>query len=107
MMKQRLLGMLGFAMRAGKLVIGTELVCRALPRKDKGRLYLVVTACDASDASKKKIGTKCEFYGVKNVEIAMTADELGAHLGKTYTPVCVGICDEGFAREIELAAGEP
>ncbi len=99
---QRLLGMLGFAMRAGKLIIGTEMVCKAM--KKKGSVLLVAVASDASEGTRKKISSKCEFYGIKTVQINMRTDELGAHLGKTYTPACVGIADRGFAEQIEKAA---
>ena len=100
---KRLLGMLGFAMRAGKLIIGTELVTKALPRQGAGRVRLVAIAADVSAATLKRITSKCEFYGIRSVSIDMTTEELGAHLGKTYTPACVGVCDDGFAKEIEKA----
>ena len=96
--EERLRGMLGFAMRAGKLVIGTETVCKSLSLKAKPRL--VVIASDVSAATLKKIVTKCEFYQVKSVQINIGADELGDLLGKTYSPAAVGIMDEGFAEQI-------
>ena len=34
-------------------------------------------------------------------EIGISTDELGALLGKTYTPAAIALCDEGFAKEIE------
>ena len=95
----RLRGMLGFAMRAGKVMIGTETVCKALATKQKPKL--VVIASDVSDGTKKKIFTKCEFYEVKSVQINIGADELGDLLGKTYSPAVVGIMDEGFAEQID------
>ena len=95
----RLRGMLGFAMRAGKIIIGTEGVCKALATKQKPRL--VVIASDVSLGTKKKIFTKCEFYEVKSVQINIGADELGDLLGKTYSPAAVGIMDEGFAEQID------
>ena len=98
----RLRGMLGFAMRAGKLVIGTEQVCIAM--KKRGTVRLVATARDASDGTKKKIQTKCEFYGIETVQLNMTTDELGAIFGKPYAPACVAITDEGFAKEIKAAS---
>ena len=94
--------MLGFAMRAGKLVIGTEQVCVAM--KKRGAVRLAAIAADASDGTKKKIFSKCEFYGIETVQLNMTTDELGAILGKTYAPACVGITDEGFARQIKAAS---
>ena len=95
----RLRGMLGFAMRAGKIIIGTEGVCKALATKQKPRL--VVIASDVSLGTKKKIFTKCEFYEVKSVQINIGADELGDLLGKTYSPATICVMDKGFAREIE------
>lgn len=96
--EQRLRGMLGFAMRAGKVAIGTETVCAAMAAKARPRLVLI--ACDVSAGTLKKIVTKCEFYGIKSVQINIGADELGDLLGKTYSPATVGIMDDGFAQQI-------
>ena len=103
---QRLRGMLGFAMRAGKLIIGTEIVCSAMSGKNKPKL--VIVSSGASDGTKKKISYKCEFYKIKLVQIDISTDELGRLLGKTYTPAVIGVTDEGFANEIEkLSIGYP
>ena len=99
---KRIHGMLGFAMRAGKLVIGSEQVFLALANKKQ--VKLVVFSEGASDGSKKKIMTKCEFYKVKSVQIPTAPEELGRLLGKDTTPVCIGVCDVSFANEIALAA---
>ena len=96
--EQRLRGMLGFAMRAGKVAIGTETVCKAMASKAQPRL--VVIASDVSAGTLKKIVTKCEFYGIKSVQINIGADELGDLLGKTYSPAAIAIMDEGFAEQI-------
>lgn len=91
--------MLGFAMRAGKLTVGTESVLSALVKR--GHIKLVLYSSDASVGAKKKINSKCEFYGVKALVTDMDMGELGRLLGKTYGPACVGITDRGFALEIE------
>ena len=70
----RLRGMLGFAMRAGKLIIGTESVCRAMAQ-DTVKLVLVSFA--ASDGAKKKIKTKSEFYNLDCFELPIVAASLG------------------------------
>jgi ribosomal protein L7Ae-like RNA K-turn-binding protein len=101
----RLRGMLGFAMRAGKLSIGTELVCTAMANK-KNAPKVVLVVSNASDGTKKKVFTKCEFYEIKAVQLNMSAEELGSLLGKSFAPVTVGVMDEGFAREIIKAIGE-
>ena len=101
--EQRLRGMLGFAMRAGKVAIGTETVCKSMAAA-KTRPSLVLIACDVSAGTLKKIVTKCEFYGIKSVQINIGADELGDLLGKTYSPATVGIMDDGFAKQINIIA---
>ena len=95
--------MLGLAMRAGKVIVGTEQVCLAL---GKARVRLVVMSVGASDNTKKKLTTKCEYYGVDCITTDIDIGELGRLLGKTTTPACVGISDEGFAREIKRLAIE-
>lgn len=97
---QRLFGMLGFAMRAGKLTIGTELICKQLPQRD---IRLVLISGSASDGTKKKLVHKCEFYEIPAIEVDIDTECLGRILGKSYTPAAVGVCDEGFAREIKKA----
>lgn len=102
---KRLCGMLGFAMRAGKLIIGTENICRALSSsKGKERVRLVVIACDASDLTKKKLYDKSKFYETEAKEVNITTEELGRMLGKSYAPAASAVTDEGFAKEISAAA---
>lgn len=97
----RLRGMLGFAMRAGKVTLGTELICSSMA--GKGKPHLVLISRSASAGTKKKLSTKSEFYGVECTEINIDSEELGRLLGKLYAPAAVAITDEGFAREIRLA----
>ena len=93
--------MLGLAMRAGRVIIGTEQVCVHMK---KGKIKLALVTRDASPATKKKIVVKCEFYGVTSLEINLDSADLGPLLGKTYTPMVVGLTDEGFAKEIIAAS---
>lgn len=94
---QRLYGMLGLAMRAGKVIVGTEQVCIGL---SKGKIHLVLISTEASEGTKKKIGFKCEFYNIRSLEVNICTEELGRLLGKTYGPAAVGIADENFANTI-------
>ena len=98
----RILGMLGLAMRAGKLIIGTEMICRAMPRTKQ---MLVVLSSGASDGTKKKLRTKCEFYNIEMTEIDLDTEALGRLLGKTYTPAAVAVIEPGIADEIKKARG--
>ena len=95
--------MLGFAMRAGKVIIGTELVTGAMKRKGGDRIRIVLIAADASEGTKKKIRTKGEFYGIEVKETELDSAALGSLLGKTFGPATVAICDDGFAKEIRAA----
>ena len=101
---KRVHGMLGLAMKAGKVVIGTEQVIAFL---QKGKLELVLLSGSASEGTKKKIISKCEFYKTRLEKVDIDTDELGRLLGKTYTPAVVGITDENFSRAINnLLDGE-
>lgn len=99
----RLRGMLGFAMRAGRVVVGTDQVCLAMKKNGGGRVRIALVASDASPSTRKKIHTKGEFYGIKTADIDIDTATLGGLLGKTYAPAAVGICDDGFAKEIGMA----
>ena len=100
----RLKGMLGFAMRAGKVIIGTELVCSAMASRTKDRARLLLIANNASEGTKKKLLHKAEFYGVEVLIINIDSGELGRLLGKLYAPASVAIIDDRFAEEIANAA---
>lgn len=93
--------MLGFAMRAGKVIIGTENVCRAMPR---GEVKVVVLSDTASEGTKKKLLTKSEFYGIPTVVSEIDTERLGKLLGKIYAPAAVAVTDAAFATEIMRAA---
>lgn len=94
---KRALGMLGLAMKAGKVVIGTEQVIAFLKKE---RLKLVLLSGNASEGTKKKISFKCEFYKTRILELTVNTDEVGRLLGKTYAPAVVGITDENFSNAI-------
>ena len=89
--------MLGLAMRAGKVIVGTEQICIAL---SKGKIRLALVSVTASDATKKKLRFKCEYYGTRLIEIDIDTEELGRLLGKTYTPAAIAITDDNFARTV-------
>ncbi len=97
----RFRGMLGFAMRAGKLIIGTESVCRAMA---KGTPRLVLIPADASDGTKKKLTVKSDFYSIPYIVVEISSHELAEMLGKSFAPMAVAVTDSGFADEIKKAA---
>lgn len=95
---QKICGMIGLARRAGKTVIGTDLVCRAMP---KGGVSLVLISVSASAPTKKKLSVKSEFYGIKWIEADIDTERLGKILGKSGAVAAIAITDAGFAGEIE------
>ena len=103
----RLSGMLGFAMRAGKLVLGTEQVCLAMAASaKKKRPSLVLIASGTSDATYKKIAVKADFYGIDCRLLPIELSELGRLLGKTYAPAVVAVVDDGFAKQLRIRLDE-
>ena len=92
--------MLGFAMRAGKIIVGTELVCKAMP---SGKIKRVVISDGASDSTKKKLTVKSDFYKIPWVEADIDTDSLGHILGKSSSVATVAITDKNFADEISKA----
>lgn len=97
----RFRGMLGFAMRAGKVLIGTDRVISALPDRGEKAVRLVLLAADASEATKKKLNFKCEFYKKEIIVTPLGGEELGKLLGKLYVPAVVAITDDRFAEELK------
>ena len=93
----RFLGMLGFAMRAGRVLLGTDIVIAAM---QKGKARLIIVSDGASEGTKKKIKFKAEFYSVPLIYTTLTPGELSERLGKSYSPVVLAVTDDGFASEI-------
>ena len=89
--------MLGFATRAGKIIVGTDLVCSAMP---KGKVKLTVISDGASDSTKKKLTQKSEFYGITSVVTEIDTAELARVIGKDSNIAAVAVTDERFATEI-------
>ena len=91
---EKLLGLLGLAQRAGKIISGEELVIKAIQQK---KAYLVFVASDASSNLIKKISDKSNYYKIAK-STAYTSLELSIALGKARKTVAV--CDAGFAKKM-------
>lgn len=89
--EQRILNLLGLAMRAGKLTAGEQQVLTDIR---KGQAKLVFIAADASSNTKKKFLDKCRYYEVP-IAIKFTKEELSHAIGKQRT-ICA-VTDEGFS----------
>ena len=92
---EKLLGLIGLAKRAGKVVGGEFAVSAAV--KD-GSAKLVIIADDASDNTKKSMKNSCKYYNVKYVEFS-DIYSLGRYTGSDARAL-VAITDSGFAKAI-------
>ena len=89
--------LLGIARKAGRLVMGTDLVMTALA-SGRPTVFMVLASNGASDNTKKRISDRCSYYNVKCHTIPQTPDELSHLLGKTGAVCCIGVTDEAFAK---------
>ena len=89
------LGMIGLAKRAGKIVTGAE-ICEAAVKKGKSKLIII--AGDISEIGRKAITDTCKYYKVKYIENA-DKSQLGKFTGSSERAV-VSVNDKGFAEPI-------
>ncbi len=94
-MNERVYGLLGLAMRAGKLAVGREQSLKLIRR---GRAHLVILAEDASRNTKKDFYDKGKYYSVPVLEKG-SMDRLGQALGKGPRSVAA-VGDGALARNI-------
>lgn len=93
-MKQ-LFNILGLAMRARMVDLGTDKVIVGMK---KNKYPLVILASDASDATTEKILFIAKKYNTKMIKFA-TKENLGYAVGKAQA-VVIGIPDVGFVSKI-------
>ena len=96
---EKIIGLLGLAARAGKLVYGTPMVCDAL--KDGKKVYFVFRAKGTSENTHKRIGDRCKYYNVPLVDVELDTVELAHRLGKSSELAAVALTDAGFAEGIK------
>ena len=88
-------GMLGLAMRAGKVASGEFATEKAVKEY---RAYLVIVASDASENTQKKFRNMCQYYKVPYL-VFETKEELGSIIGKEYR-ASLAVGDKNFAEVI-------
>ena len=93
--KERALGLLGLAVRGGRVIFGTPMVCDAM--KAGKSPYLVIEACDTSENTHKRITDRCAYYNVRHVRADITTDVLAHSLGKSGDLAVVAVTDQGMA----------
>ena len=93
---RRELSLLGIAAKGANVVSGEFATEKAVK---SGKVYLVLTAEDASDNTKKKFSDMCTFYEVPFYVIG-TKEELGGAIGKDYR-ASLGVTDENLAKAMK------
>ncbi len=95
---ERFLRMLGLARKAGKTVLGTEVICEQMRAKKKPVLVLVSSG--ASEGTQRRLSHQCSFYNIPSLTIDVAPEVLGHLLGTARPLVSVGILDGGFADQL-------
>ena len=96
MAQNRVYSMIGIAQKAGKLASGEFATEHAVK---SGRAALVIVSDAASENTKKKFRTMCEFYEVP-VYFYGGKEELGHAMGKEFR-ASLAVLDSGLAKSIE------
>lgn len=95
MSEKRASRMIGLAMKAGKVITGSELCINAIR---EGKAKLVLIAKDASGNTQKRLRDKCSYYQVPIMDYS-DKEQLGKILGKEERSAAA-VTEEGFAKVI-------
>lgn len=93
--QNKVLSLIGLAMKAGKIASGEFSTEKEVKT---GYAELVIVAEDASDNTKKKFQNMCEFYEVP-IYFYGDKDTLGHAMGKEFR-ASLAVTDPGFAKGI-------
>ncbi len=99
----RFFRMLGFAKRAGKLSIGTNLALESVRRK---RALLVILSSGASNGTKKQVTSKCDFYKIPLITVHASPDMLAHTVGHSAPVATCAVLDARFAVELQKSSGK-
>ncbi len=111
---EKILSMLGFAMRARKLICGADKICDEIrrhgcPSEDgevpKRKIGIVIIASDASDNTKKRIINACNHYNVELYRSDITSNNLADRIGRLSSAAVCATFDRGFTDGILKAVG--
>ena len=92
----KIYGMIGMAMKAGKVASGEFATEKAVK---SGKAALVIVSEAASENTKKKFRNMCDYYRVP-VYFFGEKEELGHAIGKEFR-ASLAVLDEGLAKAIE------
>ena len=92
----KIISMVGMAMKAGKVVSGEFSTEKAVKT---GKAFLVIVSEAASDNTKKMFRNMCSYYEVP-MYVYGTKEDLGHSMGKEFR-ASLAVTEEGFAKSIE------
>jgi len=95
MLKEQINSLLGFSMKAGKLISGEELCKKAVQHQ---QAHLIILAEDASENTKKLFLDKTSFYKIP-LRFYESKEQIGNSIGKLPRAV-IAIQDQGFAKKL-------
>lgn len=96
MINSKILGLIGLAMKAGKVAFGADSVQESIIKK---KIKLVIISEDSSERTKKKFIDICEKYNIPII-IDGDIDSLSKTIGKSNKAI-LGIKDANFAESIQ------
>lgn len=96
MAQNRVYGMIGMAMKAGKMASGEFATEKAVK---SGKAALVIVSETASENTKKKFQNMCDYYKVP-IYFFGKKEELGHAIGKEFR-ASLAVLDTGLAKAIE------
>lgn len=92
---KKVCGLLGLAMRAGKIEFGTEACMQAI---EKNKIKLIIIATDTAERTKMNFNNICSRKKIHIIEY-LNIEEISKAIGKVNKAI-VGIKDLNFANEI-------
>ncbi|MDO5557956.1 MAG: ribosomal L7Ae/L30e/S12e/Gadd45 family protein [Clostridia bacterium] len=95
MENKKILGLLGLATKAGKVVFGTDSCMEAI---NKRKVKLIIVATDSAQRTKTNFELICKNKNVELIRV-LTIEEISKSIGKENKAV-VGIKDVNFSKEI-------
>ena len=107
--EEKALSYLGFAVRAGRVVIGVALVCEALkkaPVSGGKSPRIVLEAADTSANTHKRIADRTAYYKTPTIRLSLDGGALATAVGKRGGTVgVVGVTDASLAAAIAALYG--
>ena len=98
-----LLSVVGLCHRAGKTVIGVDMICEALKKRgirDSSDDVIVIEAQDTSENTHKRVSDRCAYYKVRHIKLEADCLSLGRAVGKSAVGAIM-IKDQSFCRAID------